>query len=50
MKTITETTGGAQVLLDISFELQSCFEDDKHINIIRFLYGHRDSKITLMKN
>jgi transposase len=27
MKTITEIVGGAQVLLDISFELQSCFEE-----------------------
>ena len=27
MKTITEIIGGAQVLLDISFELQSCFEE-----------------------
>jgi transposase len=27
MKTITEIVGGAQVLLDISFELQNCFEE-----------------------
>jgi len=27
MKTITETLGGAQELLDISFSLQSCFEE-----------------------
>jgi hypothetical protein len=27
MKTITEIVGGAQVLLDISFDLQTCFEE-----------------------
>jgi hypothetical protein len=27
MKTITETIGGAQALLDIPFDLQSCFEE-----------------------
>jgi hypothetical protein len=27
MKTITEIIGGAQALLDIPFELQSCFEE-----------------------
>jgi hypothetical protein len=27
MKTITEIAGGAQALLDISFDLQSCFEE-----------------------
>ena len=27
MKTITEILGGAQVLLDISFDLQKCFEE-----------------------
>jgi hypothetical protein len=46
MKTITETIGGAQALLDISFELQSCFEETlteeqiTFLHILRCLEGH----------
>ena len=45
MKTISETIGGAQALLDIDFDLQSCFEEqltDAHktfLQVIRVLEG-----------
>ena len=38
MKTITEILGGAQGLLDISFELQSCFEENLNDNQKTFLH------------
>ena len=38
MKTITETVGGAQALLGISFKLQSCFEEALNEQQITFLH------------
>ena len=38
MKTITEILGGAQVLLDISFDLQKCFEEKLNIQQRTFLH------------
>ena len=38
MKTITEILGGAQVLLDISFDLQKCFEEKLNDQQITFLH------------
>ena len=38
MKTITEILGGAQVLLDISFDLQKCFEEKLNVQQKAFLH------------
>jgi len=38
MKTITEILGGAQALLDISFDLQKCFEEKLNIQQKTFLH------------
>ena len=38
MKSITETIGGAQMLLDISYDLQSCFEEKLNKEHICFLH------------
>ena len=38
MKTITEIIGGAQVLLDISYDLQSCFEENLNEQQKTFLH------------
>jgi hypothetical protein len=38
MKTITETIGGAQALLDVTYDLQECFEET--LNDTRKIFLH----------